>query len=67
MSWVDVRTNNHNEEVRFQRYRLEVIAAWPENEFKRSVMAAAEAVLQRELAFEASVHEPVPAARTVYV
>jgi hypothetical protein len=39
----------------FHRYRLEVIATWPENECKRAALAAAQAALQRELAFERAV------------
>ena len=36
----------------FQRYRLNVIATWPESEWKRVALAAADAALQEELAFE---------------
>jgi len=36
----------------FLRYRLSVIAAWPESECRRALLAAAEAALQGELAFE---------------
>jgi hypothetical protein len=36
----------------FHRYRLHVISTWPESECKKAAMAAAEAALQGELAFE---------------
>jgi hypothetical protein len=36
----------------FHRYRLDVIAAWPESDCKRAALAAAEAAFQGELAFE---------------
>jgi hypothetical protein len=36
----------------FHRYRLNVIAAWPESECKRTALAAAAAAFQGELAFE---------------
>jgi hypothetical protein len=36
----------------FHRYRISVIATWPESGFKRAAMAAARAALQQELAFE---------------
>jgi hypothetical protein len=35
----------------FHRYRLSLIATWPESECKRAALAAAEAALQGELAF----------------
>jgi hypothetical protein len=36
----------------FHRYRLNVIATWPESECKQAALAAVEAALQEELAFE---------------
>jgi hypothetical protein len=36
----------------FHRYRLNVITNWPESECKRAALAAAEAALQGELAFD---------------
>ena len=36
----------------FHRYRLNVIAAWPESECKRTALAAAAAAFKGELAFE---------------
>jgi len=36
----------------FLRYRLNVITAWPESDYKQAALAAAEAALQGEMAFE---------------
>ena len=36
----------------FQRYRIVVISTWPDSESKRAALAAAEAALQEESAFE---------------
>jgi hypothetical protein len=40
----------------FHRYRLDVIATWPETERKRAALAAAEAAFQGELAFAHAAH-----------
>ena len=37
----------------FHRYRLNVIATWPESECKQAALAAAESALQGEMAFRA--------------
>jgi hypothetical protein len=36
----------------FHRYRVQVIARWPESEYKRAALSAAGTALIRELAFE---------------
>jgi hypothetical protein len=40
----------------FHRYRLDVIATWPESECKRAAMAAAEAAFQGELVYQRSAY-----------
>jgi hypothetical protein len=36
----------------FQRYRIQVIAQWPESTFKQTALKSAQAALSRELAVE---------------
>ena len=46
----------------FHRYRLDVIATWPETEGKQAALAAAEAAFQGELAFARAAHGGAAAA-----
>jgi len=39
-----------SERVRFERYRLLVISAWPDNDHKAAALASARAALQRRQA-----------------
>lgn len=40
-----------NERIRFERYRLMVISAWPDSAAKRAALASARAALEREIPF----------------
>jgi hypothetical protein len=40
-----------SERIRFERYRLVVISAWPESDAKRAALASARAALDREVAY----------------
>ena len=39
-----------SERVRFERYRLLVISAWPDNDHKAAALASARAALERQKA-----------------
>jgi len=39
-----------SERVRFERYRLLVISAWPDNDHKAAALASARAALERQQA-----------------
>ena len=43
-----------SEKAGFERYRLMVIATWPESAAKRAALQSASAALERELAFAQS-------------
>jgi hypothetical protein len=43
--------NTFFERIRFERYRVLVISAWPEGGAKQAALASARAALERELAF----------------
>jgi hypothetical protein len=40
------------QDAKFHRYRISLIEAWPEGEYKRAALAATRAALERELSFE---------------
>jgi hypothetical protein len=42
-----------NQDVMFERYRLQVAATWPESDFRRATLQAAEASLKRLSSYHA--------------
>ena len=38
-------------QIRFQQYRIQVVETWPESLRKQSTLAAAQATLEREVAY----------------
>ena len=38
-------------QIRFQQYRIQVVEMWPESLQKQSTLAAAQAALEREVAY----------------
>jgi hypothetical protein len=54
IGWGEENVNRISERVSFHRYRITVISTWPTSEYKRAALAAAQAALERELAYDQS-------------